>query len=469
VTLDIEDLPYLSVGELAPLIHSKEVSPVSVVDAVLARIEKLDPLLHAYITVEPDSVRRQAKKAEREILAGNYLGPFHGVPIAHKDTIWTKGLRTTGHSKLFVDFIPSEDATAVARLSEAGAITIGKANTHEFACGEMGLFGATRNIWNLDRVTGGSSSGSGLVVAANLAIATTGSDGGGSIRVPAAFCGVVGLKPTYGRVSRFGQMPLSWSMSQIGPMTKSVHDAALMLGVMAGYDPRDPTTSLQPVPDYMYSLGRDLRGLRLGVPRDYYFEGLDPDVSTRMEESLSTLEKLGADLEEVRIPWTAESVPALYVITFAEAASIHESDLRNRPQLYGQNTYHRLAQGLFFTAVEYVRAMRVREALIRGVQAIFDKGIDGLVYPVAPYPAYPATEFVELEYDDGRLTRLANLTGLPSISVPCGFSRQDLPIGLQITGRAWGEETVFRVAHAYEQATPWHSRRAPEPAIGLDA
>jgi aspartyl-tRNA(Asn)/glutamyl-tRNA(Gln) amidotransferase subunit A len=469
VTLDIEELPYLSVGELAPLIRTKDVSPVTIADAVLERIEKLDPLLHAYITVEPESVRRQAKKAEGEILAGNYIGPLHGVPIAHKDTIWTKGLRTTGHSKLFADFVPLEDATAVRRLGEAGAVTIGKANTHEFACGEMGLFGVTRNIWDLDRVTGGSSSGSALVVAAHLAIATTGSDGGGSIRVPAAFCGVVGLKPTYGRVSRFGNMPLSWSMSQIGPMTKTVHDAALMLRVMAGYDPRDATTSHQAVPDYVAALDGDIRGLRLGVPREYYFEDLDPDVATCIEESLRTLENLGAKLEEVRIPWTAESVPALYVITFAEAASIHENDLRNRPHLFGKNTYHRLAQGLFFTAVEYVRAMRVREALNRGVQAIFDAGIKGLVYPVAPYPAYPASEFVELEYDDGRLTRLANLTGLPSISIPCGFSRHDLPIGLQITGSAFDEATVLRVAHAYEQATTWHSRRAPEPDLRADA
>ncbi len=464
-----EHLPYLSVAELAPLIAAKEVSPRAVADAFLARIEKLDPLLHAYITVEPDTVRRQADDAEREILGGNYRGPLHGMPLAHKDTIWTAGLRTTGHSKLMADFVPEESATAVRRLTDAGAITIGKANTHELNCGEMGIYGEARNVWDLDRVTGGSSSGSALAVAANLAIATTGSDAGGSIRVPAAFCGVVGVKPTYGRVSRFGSTPLCWNMGQVGPLAKTVRDAALMLGTMAGYDPKDPTTSREPVPDYASALEGDLRGLRLGIPREYYFDDIDPDVAKSVEGALRTLEELGCSLDEVKIPWAAESVPALYAITFSEAAAIYESDLRNRPHLFAANTFHRLAQGFFITAAEYVRAMRVREVFNRGVRAVFESGVDALVYPVAPYPAYSTTEFIELEYDDGRFTRLANMTGLPSVSVPCGFSSGDMPIGLQITTRAFDEPTMFRIAHTYEQATKWHLRRAPELSLGAEA
>ncbi len=459
----MDQLHHADIASLAPLVRNREVSPVELARCFLERIERLKPGLHAFITVDPDAVLAQAQAAEEDIVAGRYRGPLHGIPVAHKDVFWTRGLRTTAHSGVLRDFVPEEDATIVARLAAAGAITLGKANTHEFACGGMEFFGFACNAWDPDRVPGGSSSGPATAVAAHMAVAATGSDTGGSIRLPASFSGVVGFKPTYGRVSRHGLTALSWHMDHPGPLTKSVTDAALVMNAIAGHDPKDPTSARFPVPDFTRGLGASLGGLRLGVPRRYFFEDLHPDVSAKVEAALGVLENLGARLEEVTIPHVAEAVIAHYVIAFAEAASVFEKELTARPRDFGPTAFHRISQGRFFTAAEYLRAMRVREVAIRETQEAFSR-VDALVSATTPYPAYRRDEFVDKQVDVGRLTRLANLTGQPSISVPCGYTREHMPVGLQITGRAWDEPTVLRIAHAYEQATPWHLDRAPLPA-----
>lgn len=458
--MEQDDLCSADVASLAPLLRDRTVSPVDVARSLLDRIERLDPILHAFITVNPDAVLAEARAAEDEIARGRYRGPLHGIPVAHKDVFWTKGLRTTAHSGVLRDFVPADDATIVARLRAAGAITLGKANTHEFACGGMEFFGFAANAWDPARVPGGSSSGPATALAAHMTIAATGSDTGGSIRLPASFSGVVGFKPTFGRVGRYGLTVLSWHMDHPGPLTKSVTDAALVTNAIAGYDAKDPASARLPVPDFTRDLSTSLGGLRVGVPRPYFFDDLHPDVAGRVEAALGALEKLGARLEDVTIPHVAEAVVAHYVIAFAEAASVFENELVAQPHDFGPTAYHRISQGRFFTAAEYLRAMRVRELAIRETREVFAR-VDALVSPTTPYPAYRRDEFVGKQVDVGRLTRLANLTGQPSISVPCGYTREQMPVGLQITGRAWDEATVLRIAHAYEQATPWHERRAP--------
>lgn len=458
----MEALCHADIASLAPLVRDREVSPVELTRALLERIEQLDPVLHAFITVDPDAALAQARAAEQEIAAGRYRGPLHGIPVAHKDVFWTRGLRTTGHSGVLRDFVPEEDATIVARLAAAGAITLGKANTHEFACGGMEFFGFACNAWDPERVPGGSSSGPATAVAAGMAVAATGSDTGGSIRLPASFSGVVGFKPTYGRVGRHGLLVLSWHMDHPGPLTKSVTDAALVMNAIAGHDPNDPTSARLPTPDFTSGLRTSLRGVRLGVSREYFFEDLHPDVAAKVEAALDVLEGMGARLQEVRIPHVAEAVVAHYVIAFAEAASVLEQELTARPQDFGPTAFHRISQGRFFTAAEYLRAMRVREVAIRETHEVFTH-VDALVSATTPYPAYRRDEFVGKQVDVGRLTRLANLTGQPSISIPCGYTREHMPVGLQIIGRAWDEGTVLGVAHAYEQATPWHTEHVPHP------
>lgn len=463
----MDELHDADITSLAPLVRDRKVSPVELTRCLLERIERLDPVLHAFITLAPDAAMTQARAAEREIAAGRYRGPLHGIPVAHKDVFWTRGLRTTGHSGVLRDFVPDEDATVVARLGAAGAITLGKANTHEFACGGMEFFGFACNAWDPERVPGGSSSGPATAVAAGMAVAATGSDTGGSIRLPASFSGVVGFKPTYGRVGRHGLLVLSWHMDHVGPLTKSVADAALVMNAIAGHDPHDPTSAMLPAPDFTSRLGSGLRGVRIGVPRRYFFEDVHPEVAAAVEAALEVLERLGARLTEVSIPHVAEAVVAHYVIAFAEAASVLETQLISRPDDFGRAAFHRISQGRFFTAAEYLRAMRVRELAIRETQRVFGD-VDAVVSATAPYAAYWRDEFVGKQVDVGRLTRLADLTGQPSISVPCGYTRDHMPVGLQITGRAWDEATVLGIAHAYEQATPWHTER-PQLAAAVPA
>lgn len=468
-----EALAYASIGELAPQIRSRSLSPVDLVDAVLARVERLRSL-NAFITVTAGLARARAAEAARQIAAGRYRGPLHGIPISLKDLIDTRGIRTTAGSKILADHVPQRDATVAARLQEAGAILIGKAALHEFAYGvttNNPHYGPTRNPWAPDRIPGGSSGGSGAAVAAGLGPASIGTDTGGSVRIPAALCGVIGLKPTYGRVSRHGLRPLAWTLDHPGPLTRTVEDAALVLQAIAGPDPHDPTTLGQEVPEFIGGLRRPVAGLRAGVLADPYHEYVTDDVQAAFGEAVGVLRSLGMQVERVAFSKAAEASAAQATIIMAEAASVHERWLRDRPGDYGADTRARLQRGQFLSATQYLRAQRVR-ALIQQEAAILLRPYAVLMCPTVPCLA-PGIgedsvvirgEKVRVVDVMTRLTRLWNFTGLPAVSVPCGFGKSGLPVGLEVIGRAMDEATVLAVAHAYEQATPWHTRRPPEPA-----
>jgi aspartyl-tRNA(Asn)/glutamyl-tRNA(Gln) amidotransferase subunit A len=455
-----------TIAALAPQLRTRKISPVEVTEAVLDRIAAVDGKVKAYLTVMDADARRSARAAEQAITAGNYLGPLHGVPVAVKDLYYTRGVKTTAGSKILADFVPDEDSAVVERLKRAGAIIVGKANTHEFAMNTWTP--PTRNPWDLDRIPGGSSGGSGAALAAHECVAATGTDTGGSIRIPAAFCGVVGLKPTFGRVSRHGVIPLSWTLDHAGPMTKSVEDAAIMLGVMAGYDPRDSSTVDIRVPSYVRALTGDVRGLRIGLPRDYFFDAVDPEVEEGVRNAVKSLERLGADVHEVAFPQLA-SLPVVHAcIILTEAATYHEKWLRTRPDDYAPDVRLPLEWGKLFTGIDYVQCQRVRE-LIRQESAAVLQTVDVIAAPSVPLPASkvgedPVTIKGNKEGLVGatiRLTRPANHTGLPAISVPCGFTATGLPIGLQLIGRPFDEATVLRVAHAYEVQAGWRTKSAP--------
>lgn len=467
-----QELCFLTIGELSRLITKKEASPVEVVDAFLARIEQLDGRLKSYITVSREEARKSAKQAEKDILKGNYLGPLHGVPIAVKDIINTKGIRTTSGSKILADFIPREDATVIRKLKEAGAIIIGKANLHEFAYGSTSdnpHFGTVRNPWDLDRIPGGSSGGSAAAVAASLCGGALGSDTGGSIREPSSFCGTVGLKPTYGRVSKFGVASLAWSLDHIGPMTKNVEDAALMLNAIAGKDEKDASTSSAPIPDYTKALGKTVKGLRIGIQKEYFFEDIDSQVLQSANKALTVLRGLGMAVEEVSLPYVKYAPTLIWVLIGAEAVSCHEEFFRTRIEDYGRDVRSNLEIAQFFTAAQYLRSQRIRSLLKDNVLEVLRK-VDVLVSPTTPVTA-PKIGQRELKVGERMSTVVAelrrmscpfNLAGLPAISVPCGFDSSGLPIGLQIVGKPFDEETVLKVAHAYESNTDWHKKR---PAI----
>lgn len=461
-------LAFLPIAELASLIQRKTISPVEVVAATLDRIPRLDGRLNSFITVMADAARQAAREAEREILAGQYRGPLHGVPLGLKDLIWTKDVRATCASKIRADFVPDTDATVVTRLTQAGAVIIGKLNLHEFAYGATSTsphFGAVRNPWDTARITGGSSGGSGAAVAAGLCYGALGTDTGGSIRIPACLCGIVGLKPTYGRVSLHGVFPLSWSLDHVGPMTRTVRDAAILLGAMAGHDPHDETTRDLAVPDYTAALVGNITGLRVGVLTDA-FTRLDPEVESAVRAAVTVLEGLCGAVRPVALPHDEQAMAAAFAILCAEATAYHEPTLKTRPEDYGADVRLRLEQGLSVTGVEYVKAQRLRTVLMSECAEVF-QDVDVLVGPTTAIPAIPAdVQTVTLggQTEDPRsaltrLTRLYNFFGLPVVTVPCGFTAAGLPIGLQIAGRPFDEATVLRVAHVYEANTPWHTRR----------
>ncbi|HLW46295.1 MAG TPA: amidase [bacterium] len=447
-------------------------SPVALVDAILARIERWRPL-NAFITVTADTARAQAEQAAREIGAGRYRGPLHGVPLSLKDLIDTRGIRTTCGSRILADHVPPHDATVTARLRDAGAVLLGKAALHEFAYGVTNNnphFGPTCNPWAPDRIPGGSSGGSAAAVAAGLGYASIGTDTGGSIRIPAALCGVVGLKPSFGRVSRHGVFPLSWSLDHPGPLARSVEDAAIVLQAIAGPDPHDGTTLGQAVPNLPAAVRRDVRGLRAGVLDDPYHRRVEHGVRIAFEAALDVLRGLGLRLEPVTVPRTAEAFVAQLAIIQAEGASVHERWLADRPQDYGPETLERLRQGQFVTATQYLRAQKVRGLLLDEYSELFTR-LDALVLPSVPAVAPrigQATvdldgEAVETRAVMTRFSRLFNFVGAPALSVPCGFGAGGLPVGLQIAGRSMDDETVIAIGAAYERATPWHTRRPPEP------
>jgi len=467
----MNDLHWLGVMDLAGAIAAKKLSPVEVVSAHLARIGALDDRLRSYLAVFADTALAAARAAEVAVTAGRPLGPLHGVPVAVKDLYAVKGSPTTGGSRFLKEPAPA-DCTVVARLRAAGAIILGKLNLHEFAYGPEGInlhYGTSWNPWDATthRMPGGSSSGAGVAVAAGLAPMGMGSDTGGSIRIPAACCGTVGLKPTYGRVSRAGVLPLSWSLDHAGPLTRSVADAAVTLAAIAGRDPADPSSAARPVPDYVAGLAGPVRGLRVGLLREYV-EGSDPEVQAAVGAAAKALEDLGCRVEEVAIPAARYAPGASTAILAAEATAYHEPLLRRHAAEYAPDVRRRLLVGRFLTATDYVRGQRARRLIRDDAEAVLRR-VDCLLAPTLPIPAPPltATEVrIGGRTESPRValtafTRLFNLTGHPVVALPCGFSREGLPLSLQLVGRAFDEETILRLAHAYEGATEWHRRRPP--------
>ncbi len=461
------DLHYLTIWEAGPLLKNRKLSPVELTRAFLARIDQLDKTLQAYITVLPERALSEARMAEAEILRGDYKGPLHGIPIALKDLYDTKGIRTTASSRVMANRIPAEDATTTSRLAAAGTILLGKLAMHEFAIGGPDPtcgFPLARNPWNLDHIPGGSSSGSATAVAAGLCMGALGSCTGGSIRGPAAYCSMVGLKATYGRVSRYGVVPLSWTLDHCGPMTWTVEDAALMLQAIAGYDPKDPTTSRAPVPEYTRTLKEKVKGLVIGVPRHFFFAD-DPHIHKEtlvvVNTALQELEKLGAHIEEVTIPMLKYAGIAQRVIMLSEAFAYHERLLRNKPQEFGEmvRTWFRL--GGLFSGADYVQAQRIRNVLKREFAEVLQR-VDVIASPTMsnPAPAFQGYNLMTIARMPS-FTGPYNLTGMPAISVPCGFTSTGLPIGLQIAGKPFDEPTVLQVAYTYQQHARWFEKRPP--------
>jgi aspartyl-tRNA(Asn)/glutamyl-tRNA(Gln) amidotransferase subunit A len=469
------DLSALTLSDASELVRSRKISPVELTKACLARIEQLNARLNAFITVTADSALLEARAAEADIQRGRWKGPLHGLPIALKDLLDTAGVRTTAASGVFKDRVPPDDAEVVHRLRAAGAVLLGKLNLHEFAYGgssAISSFGPVRNPWNVALSPGGSSGGSAAAVAAHLCLAAIGTDTGGSIREPAAYCGIVGLKPTYGRVSASGVIPLSWSLDHVGPMTRTVMDAALMLRVIASYDSADPGSVDLPVADYVAALAAPTTALRVGIPRAYFWEGLHPDIGAAMETALSVLKRLArtqrnvapldgdATYSSVMTPYTA--------VLSAEAYAYHKDRLARSPELYQAATLTRIRAGANVTLPEYIESRRQLDRIRHSVSRVFDT-VDLLVTPTVPVPPFPITDLTSVdtarprELQMLRNTRPINMLGLPTISVPCGFTADGLPIGMQITGAPWAEASVLHLAYAYEQATGWHRRI---PTIG---
>ncbi|WBL35561.1 amidase [Tepidiforma flava] len=460
----------LTVAEAARAIARRDLSPLELTRACLARIEARNPALNAFVTVVPERALEEAARAEAELLAGQHRGPLHGIPVGLKDLYDTAGIETAAGSAVLRGRVPGRDAAAVARLREAGAVILGKTNTHEFAWGTTTNnphTGPTRNPWAPDRIPGGSSGGSGAAVAARLCPAALGTDTGGSIRIPAALCGVVGLKPTFGRVSRAGIIPMSWQFDHAGPITRTVEDAAILLGAIAGYDPADFATVPVPVPDYAAALVPDIRGLRIGVPRDQFFGLLDPEVLVAVEEALETLRGLGAAVEDVDAGFTREQVISAWRLVNVEGRLYHAPWLEQQPEAYSEELRNVLLQPLpepLDLSAAYLASYEIKEGVRRVLETV-----DLLAAPTTMRPASRIGEDpVEVEGVQlstgaafASLTMPFNLAGIPAISIPCGFSAEGLPIGLQVAGRPFDEAAVLRAAFAYECATDWRRRMPP--------
>ncbi len=472
----MSELVWSSMAALARLIATKEVSPVEVVGAYLERIEARDGELRAFITVCGDAALDAARRAEADLAAGRAAGRLHGVPYAAKDLYATRGVATTGGSRILAGSVPAEDATVVSRLGQAGAILLGKLNMHEFAYGPEGLndhYGHARNPWDGGeaRVAGGSSSGSGVAVAAALAPGALGSDTGGSIRIPAALCGITGLKPTYGRVSRAGVLPLAWSMDHAGPMTRTAADGALLLEAMAGYDPADPSTSVLPVPDYSAALSGEAKGLRIGLLRAAFLDACAPEVAAAVEQAVAVLRGLGAQVDEVELPHLAEIPAAASAIVGSEALAYHAEWLRTRPGEYQADVRERLRLGAFVSGAHYVRGQQLRALVRREIDGALTRR-DLLLAPTTPFVAPRVGERqvsvgghgVDVRTSLLRFTRPFNFSGHPACSAPCGFTAEGLPVGMQVIGRPFDEATVLRAVDAYQRATDWHTRRPPAVA-----
>jgi aspartyl-tRNA(Asn)/glutamyl-tRNA(Gln) amidotransferase subunit A len=464
------ELTAFTASGLAAAVAAKKISAVEVTEAAVARIERLNPKLRAFITVMADRAVEQAKQVQRDVDAGR-AGPLAGVPIALKDLIHVQGVRTTAGSKVLADNVAEHDAAATERLTAAGAVIIGKVNMHEFAYGftnENPHYGDCRNPWDTTRIPGGSSGGSAVATVTSMSIAALGSDTGGSIRLPACLNNIVGLKPTYGRVSKYGVLPLSWSMDHVGPMTKTVEDATVLLGVLAGHDPRDETTVDRPVPDYRADLKSAIRGLRVGVPHEYFMEDMQPEVAAVITEALGTLEKLGARLRDVTIPDLPAIRSAHIGTIFPEAAAWHEPLITRHSDLYGDDVRALVQSGLFFLARHYLNAQQVRRKVVAQWREIF-RDFDVLATPISPITAVTIGQrTIELSGKEIDLvmpylscTWPFNLSGQPALSVPAGFTPAGLPVGLQLVAKPWQEPTLLRAAWAFENETQHWKRQPP--------
>lgn len=467
--MDVDDLAFASMAQLAPLLQRRQLSPVELTQLFLDRISTYDKALRAYITVTADEALALARRAEQEIAKGVYLGPLHGIPIGAKDQFFTKGILTTGGSRLWAENVPDVDATLYARLRGAGAVLLGKQNMTEFALGGTidWPYGLARNPWNPAHSPGGSSSGSGAATAAGLSTLSIGEDTGGSIRNPATYCGVVGLKPTHGRVSRYGVIPLCWSTDTAGPIAHTAEDCAIALVAMAGHDPRDRTSSRRPVPDYRADLGREIKGLRLGVVREA-MELARPEMQEAINAAVRALEGLGAIVEEVSIPLAALGGVIYAAYCDVEAAALHRERLQGPElRLYDRATRVRLMTASLVPSALYHRAARARD-LLRGQVMAALRQIDVLVSPSAAGPAVPIEEtqahwtsideVIDRRFRQGTFTNPYSLSGNPALSTPCGFSETGLPLGMQLIGRHFDEAAILRVAHQYQSVTPWHTR-----------
>jgi len=462
-----QDILRTSLEAAAEAIRTRRTSPVLLVESCLARIEAVEPRLNAFITLTAELAREQARQAEREIEAGRYKGPLHGMPVAVKDLFATKGIRTTAGSRILADWVPDEDATVVRKLRQAGAVLLGKLGMHEFAYGISSVnphFGDVRNPWDTTKIPGGSSGGSAVAVVACEAYAALGSDTGGSIRIPAALCGCVGLKPTFGRASLGGAVPLSWSLDHPGPLARTARDVALAMTAIAGHDPRDPVSADRPVPDLLAGIDRGARHLRVGVPTDHVWEECDPAIAAAVRTAIEALAHAGAEIREIRWPRAADYAKAASAILGVEARAYHEGAFPGRSSEYGPLVRARLASQGDVDAETYARAMKLLlEARAGGADRDLD-GIDVLAMPTVPTRAWTIEQAKEVARPSEwtRITRIFDLTGQPAISVPCGMDGDGLPIGLQFAARMWDEAAALRAARAYELV------RGPFPLPSLD-
>jgi len=472
------NLEFATIEELAGLLAARKVSPVELAELFLERIERHNPRLNAFLTVTADAARGAARRAEKQFSRRGRSAKRHpllGIPFALKDNIWTRGIRTTAGTRVSRDFVPSEDATAVSRLGRAGAILLGKTNLHEFAYGITNNnphYGPCRNPWATERISGGSSGGSAVATAAGLCVAALGSDTGGSVRIPSAMCAVVGLKPTFGRVSVHGTVPLSPTFDHVGPIARSVTDVAILLGAIAGRDPLDSTCSLRPVEDYRGALRKPMRTIRLGRLREYFWDKVDDQVRAAVESAIRSMEKRGARIREVSVPHMNDSVDASVAISLAEARRGHEAAgyYPARSGEDGEEVRKRIEAGAGVRAIDYLAGLEAQKRVRAEMDSALSE-VDAIVAPTVPVPApLIGAEQVRIGGEDidvraalVGMNRPANFTGHPAISVPCGFTREGLPVGLQLIGRAFDEATLLRVALAYERVHPWASRH---PAVG---
>ena len=467
--VEATELCYMTAGELSKLVEKRAVSPVEIIEAHFQRIDSLEPTLNSFITLLPEQALAVARRAEEQISAGKYRGPLHGIPFALKDLYYTRGVRTTSGTRVFDGYLPDFDCTIATRFQEAGAILLGKLNLHQLAFGPTGEnpdYGNMHNPWDPQLIAGGSSGGSGSAAASGECTLTMGSDTGGSIRIPSALCGLAGLKPTYGRLSRHGITPLAWSMDHAGPMTRNVEDCALVMNALAGYDPNDPSSANVPVPDFTRALTGDVKGLRIGVPKEYFEVPIDHEVERAVRQAIDLLGELGATVTEVSWPMYHQAAAISSVVLMAEGSACHSQLVRTSGSQLWEHVRLRLEAGFFFSGADYLQAQRARTLFNRECRDLL-REVDILAGPTLPITAHQigATSVQVGRTKVGSVssltqyTRAFNLTGFPAITVPCGFSESGLPIGLQLAGRPFDEEAVLRAAHAYEQATDWHKRR----------